>query len=75
MLEHGLIDLLASDNHGDGRSLATAQTWLRERGADQQVELLTSTNAQRVLQNEDPVPVPPLAANPITSLFRRIFAR
>lgn len=62
MLEQGLIDILASDNHGDHRSLATARDWLLERGAREQVELLTSVNAGNVLRDEDTVPVPPLSS-------------
>lgn len=30
MLAGGLYDILASDNHGDRRSLATVREWLRE---------------------------------------------
>lgn len=60
MLGGGLIDILASDNHGDARSLASARTWLEERGADDQIMLLTHLNAERLLSDEDPLPVPPL---------------
>ncbi len=60
MLEEGLIDILASDNHGDHRSLASAREWLHERGAEEQVVLLTHRNAELVLGDEDPIPVPPL---------------
>ena len=60
LLALGLIDILASDNHGDHRSLGTAVEWLTEHGADEQLELLTHTNAERVLGDEDPLPVPPL---------------
>ncbi len=60
MLADGLIDVLASDNHGDHRSLKAAHDWLLERGGDEQAELLTRTNAELVLQDEEPLPVPPL---------------
>jgi protein-tyrosine phosphatase len=60
MLAEGLIDILASDNHGDSRSLASAHAWLQERGAEEQLELLTRTNAACLLADEDPHPVPPL---------------
>ena len=60
MLEQGLIDILASDNHGDHRSLKTTLAWLLERGGEEQVALLTKENAQLVLRDEDPIPVPPL---------------
>ena len=75
MLELGLIDILASDNHGDDRSLAVAVDWLAERGGEEQVELLTRVNAQRVLGNEDPVPVPPLRAKGIVGAVKRLFTR
>jgi protein-tyrosine phosphatase len=60
MLEDGLIDCLASDNHGDRRSLGTAKRWLDEIGARDQVGLLTQHNAERLLANDAPLPVPPI---------------
>ncbi len=60
LLADGLIDLLASDNHGDHRSLEAARLWLLERGGEEQVDLLTHGNAERVLSDEEPLPVPPL---------------
>jgi len=60
MLADGLIDVLASDNHGDQRSLKAAHDWLLERGGEAQAALLTSRNAELVLADEEPQPVPPL---------------
>lgn len=60
LLEHGLIDLFAADNHGDQRSLAPTRAWLLEQGFDVQCELLTAANAGLVLKNEHPEPVPPM---------------
>ena len=60
LLAAGLIDCLASDNHGDRRSLAAARVWLEEMGADEHAHILTHSNAARVLANEPPIPVPPL---------------
>jgi protein-tyrosine phosphatase len=60
LIRRGLVDVIASDNHGDTRSLATARDWLLEMGGDEQAELLTQTNAARILANEQPLPVPPL---------------
>jgi protein-tyrosine phosphatase len=60
LLEQGLVDVIASDNHGDVRSLAAARNWLEEMGADEQVDMLTSSNAQRLLNSERALPVPPL---------------
>jgi protein-tyrosine phosphatase len=69
MLAEGLIDCLASDNHGDRRSLAAARAWLEEIGADEHAQVLTHSNAARVLANEPTIPVPPL------SLARGVFGR
>ena len=60
LLGAGLIDCLASDNHGDRRSLAAARVWLEEMGAEEHAYLLTHSNAARVLADEPPIPVPPL---------------
>lgn len=72
MLAEGLIDILASDNHGDHRSLATARDWLLERGGEEQVTLLTHHNAELVLGDEDPVPVPPLRPS-LMGRVKRLF--
>ena len=69
MLAAGLIDCLASDNHGDRRSLAAARAWLEEMGAVEHAHVLTYGNAARVLANEPTIPVPPL------SLDRGVFQR
>ncbi|HEY0928473.1 MAG TPA: CpsB/CapC family capsule biosynthesis tyrosine phosphatase [Gemmatimonas sp.] len=74
MLSLGLIDILASDNHGDHRSLATARDWLLERGGQEQMELLTSVNARQLLDDEDTLPVPPLGGG-IMAKVRRMFGR
>lgn len=60
LLTAGLVDCLASDNHGDRRSLAAARVWLEEMGADEHAQILTHSNAARVLANQPPIPVPPL---------------
>ena len=60
LLEAGLVDLFASDNHGDSRSLATARDWLLEVATPEHAQLLTRTNAKRLLDGEPLVPVPPL---------------
>ncbi len=57
LLEQGLADCLASDNHGDVRSLAGARDWLDDMGAREQSELLTATNAGLLLANEPVIPV------------------
>ena len=61
LLEEGLVDCIASDNHGDARSLAFARDWLEARGDVEQARLLTHTNAARLLADEMPLPVAPIA--------------
>lgn len=69
LLADGLIDCLASDNHGDRRSLAAARRWLEEMGAEEHAQLLTHVNAARVLGDQPTIPVPPLR------LGGRVFTR
>jgi protein-tyrosine phosphatase len=60
LLGAGLVDCIASDNHGDRRSLSGARRWLLELGAEEQAELLTRGNARRMLDGQSPLPVAPL---------------
>ncbi len=60
MLEAGVYDILASDNHGDRRSLSTVRLWLREMGGDAQGRVLTVENPQRLLADEPLLRVAPL---------------
>jgi protein-tyrosine phosphatase len=60
MLERGMVDVIASDNHGDVRSLGAARRWLDEMGAEEQTALLTRVNGERLLAGERPLPVPPM---------------
>jgi protein-tyrosine phosphatase len=60
LLEKGLIDIFASDTHGDSRSLVPARDWLIEMNATDQAALLLSVNAERILAGEPTLPVPPL---------------
>lgn len=57
MLALGLIDVLASDNHGDRRTLQMARWWLTEIGYPDQAVLLTETNPMRLLRDEAMLPV------------------
>lgn len=72
MLSAGLIDILASDNHGDSRTLASVTAWLSERGAMEQIDLLVNRNAGLVLGDEGPLPVPPLRVG-LLSRMKRLF--
>lgn len=60
LLEEGLVDVFSSDNHGDSRSLAMARDWLLEVSTPEHASLLTRTNGRRLLNGEEPIPVPPL---------------
>ena len=76
MLAQGLIDLLASDNHGDARSLGAARDWLVAAGAAEQAELLTHENARRVLAGEAVEPVPPVTLRAgVVGRLRELLAR
>ena len=76
LLEEGLVDCIASDNHGDGRSLAFARDWLEARGDTEQARLLTHTNAARLLADETPLPVAPIRRDRgMFSKFKRALMR
>jgi protein-tyrosine phosphatase len=76
LLEQGLVDLFASDNHGDGRTLATARDWLRKAASPEHAELLTRTNARRLLDGEPLIPVPPLSGKGgLLGRLRRLLLR
>ena len=61
LVQHGLVDLFSSDNHGDSRSLATAQRWLLEVATPEHADLLTNTNAKCLLDGVPLRRVPPLS--------------
>jgi protein-tyrosine phosphatase len=60
MLTEGVIDVLASDNHGDRRSLSQVRDWLAEIGAAEQARILAEENPRRVLADEPVLAVPPI---------------
>lgn len=62
LLEAGLVDIFASDNHGDTRSLASARDWLLEVATPEHAHLLTSENARLLLHDKPLRTVPPLPA-------------
>jgi protein-tyrosine phosphatase len=73
LLEHGLLDLLASDNHGDRRSLRGVRDWLCEMRAVEAAELLTSRNAGHLLAGEPLEPVPPVVVDrPLARRLREL---
>lgn len=69
MLGAGQVDILASDNHGDRRSLASAVSWLTEIGAAEQATMLTAANPALLLKDQ------PLHAVPPVSFHRGVFDR
>lgn len=70
LVAEGLVDCLASDNHGDLRSVATVRQWLTELGADEAAAILTWENPRRILDDLRPVPVPPITIQ--RGLLRRL---
>lgn len=72
LIELGLADVLAADNHGDGRTLATAAAYLRERDGDLPGRKLLAENPRAVIEDREMTDVPllPLRERPIDRLRR-----
>ncbi|MEO8201905.1 MAG: CpsB/CapC family capsule biosynthesis tyrosine phosphatase, partial [Gemmatimonadota bacterium] len=70
LVTHGLADIIAADNHGDGRLISTAAHLLAARGGGEQADLLSRHNPERILNDGDLLPVPPLPL--VDSWWRRI---
>jgi protein-tyrosine phosphatase len=60
IVEAGFADVLAADNHGDNRSLATASRYLHQNGGGEHAEYLLRQNPYAVLNDEALEPVPPI---------------
>jgi len=60
LVSEGLADILAGDNHGDTRTVATAARFLREQDGYDQVDLLVRRNPAAILGDSELAPVPPL---------------
>ncbi len=60
LLEAGCAAIVASDNHGDTRSVAAAVEWLEAHGGAVQAELLAVDNPASMLADRPLAPVPPL---------------
>ena len=56
----GLADILAADNHGDERSIATGRKFLEAQDGADQAELLTVLNPQAILDDRSLIAVPPV---------------
>ena len=60
LLEAGCGSIVASDNHGDGRSVAAAVEWLTSHSGAMQAQLLAVDNPNSILHDTPLAPVPPL---------------
>jgi protein-tyrosine phosphatase len=70
LLEHGLGDIIAGDNHGDRRTVAAGFKFLAEQEGAPQAELLTVTNPGAILRDEPLQTVPRLRIK--QSLIQRL---
>jgi protein-tyrosine phosphatase len=65
LLEMGLVDFVCSDYHARGRpSINGARALLLEMDAAEQCDLLTAINPRRMLDGQQPIPVPSLQRKP-----------
>jgi protein-tyrosine phosphatase len=60
LVSEGLADILAGDNHGDARTVATGAQFLRAQDGYDQVDLLVRRNPAAILADGNLSPVPPL---------------
>ena len=60
LLQAGCASIVASDNHGDGRSVAAAVDWLSSHGGAAQAQLLAVDNPASILADRPLAGVPPL---------------
>ncbi len=61
LVQNGLADIAAADNHGDDRSLRPVQDALVEMAGGTQAELLLSANPRAIIEDRNTEPVPPLS--------------
>ncbi|HEX5005449.1 MAG TPA: CpsB/CapC family capsule biosynthesis tyrosine phosphatase [Gemmatimonadales bacterium] len=75
LVAEGLADILAGDNHGDDRSLATARTYLGRHGGVVQAQLLLEGNPAAILAGGTLAPVPPLPfRTPLLARLRNLLS-
>ncbi len=60
LVQAGCAALVASDNHGDSRSVAAAFEWLASHGGSSQAQLLVVDNPNAILNDGPLAEVPPL---------------
>lgn len=66
----GLADILAADNHGDDRCIATALEWLNENEGEEQAIILLESNPRAILEDRALFEVEPLPLR--TSWWSRV---
>ncbi|PKL93058.1 MAG: hypothetical protein CVV20_05580, partial [Gemmatimonadetes bacterium HGW-Gemmatimonadetes-1] len=66
----GLADILAADNHGDDRCIATALEWLNENEGEEQAIVLLESNPRAILEDRALFEVEPLPLR--TSWWSRV---
>jgi hypothetical protein len=79
IVQEGLADVLAADNHGDGRSMRRGVQFLREqasvgsRTVETAIAKLTEDNPRSVVEDRDLVDVPVVRlSESIAGRFRRL---
>lgn len=70
LVQAGLADILAADNHGDDRCVATALEWLNEHEGEEQAIILLESNPRAILEDKALYEVEPLQLR--TSLWSRM---
>jgi tyrosine-protein phosphatase YwqE len=60
LVSAGLADILAADNHGDDRLIATGRRFLEAQDGAEQAELLTVVNPRAILDDGPLSAVPPV---------------
>jgi protein-tyrosine phosphatase len=70
LVSEGLADIMAGDNHGDDRTIATGARFLAAQDGAEQADLLAVRNPAAILENAPTVAVPPLRIR--ESWIRRI---
>ncbi|HEU4681370.1 MAG TPA: CpsB/CapC family capsule biosynthesis tyrosine phosphatase [Gemmatimonadales bacterium] len=70
LISEGLADILAGDNHGDDRTIATGARFLEAQDGEEQANLLAVRNPTAILADGELMAVPPLRIR--ESWMRRI---
>ncbi len=75
LLQYGLAAIVAADNHGDERSVATFYAAVVDQGEEAVADLLTVLNPVAILANTSPQAVPPVMLKlSLKDRFRRLWA-